>query len=162
MRRLTERELKALKQCEDELRSLERIRKTGVKVSHREATSTIINREAGSLAKYCTSPNRRLCNEALRLILTRLNPSQVEDALRQLKTANYPPEVAVAYMAGAVLVIMGKAKYDGIIIQPEGSIDLEPVLTGQFTIEHARRILPLNEPGLSALEALIRRITRRP
>ena len=162
MGRLSDGELKALGRIQGQLRGLDRaVKRVGVKVPGREATSAAVNAEAGRLAKHCTQPNRGLCNEALRQILLLYNPTQVGWVLRQLKAANYPPEVAVAYMYAAALMAVGRASFEGVVVRDDGSIDVEPVLTGQYTIEHARRVIPLNEPASWGFEALIKRLLRR-
>ncbi len=145
MRRLSQREEGVLRVLEAQLEHAGKLRKIGVKVRQSPLINDV-NREAGRLAKYCTSPNRRLCNEALRLILSRYNPIDVEGLLRQLKSANYPPEVGVAYLTGAVLVILGRGRVSGVTLRSDYSIDPSPVLTGQFTLDQARQVTPLNEP----------------
>ena len=144
MKRLGKKEEAVLKVLEEQVEHVRKLKKIGVRVRQSPILDEV-NREAGRLAKYCTGPNRRLCNEALRLVLTRYNPVDVEVFLKKLKDANYPPEVGVAYLYGGVLKLLGK--WDGnVVLKDDASIDPGPILTGQFTLEQARQVLPLNEP----------------
>ena len=156
MKRLNPKEERMLKILEEQVNHVKKLKKVGVRVKQSPILDDV-NREAGRLARYCTSPNRRLCNEALRLILTRYNPVDVEEFLKKLKSGNYPPEIGVAYLAGGVLALLGRGNGGGIVFKSDGSIDVSPILTGQFTLEHARQVMPLNEPKANGLFNIFKR-----
>ena len=105
---------------------------------------------AGKLAKYCDKPNRRACEDALRLVGVFFREEDVAEALKWARGNSIKPEVLIAYLYGFVasitrsinptseqLASMAKIRLN----ITRFSLSLEP-LKSEFTLTDAMNLIP--------------------
>ena len=105
---------------------------------------------ARRLARYCDKANRRVCEEALRLVSLYFREGDVLEALKWARENSVRPEVLIAYLYGFVVGVLKSinptpeqlASLSKVRVDLDRfSLSLE-ALKGDFTMADAMNLLP--------------------